>query len=178
LVIGDWSLATCEFWITNSSSFVFLSLFYPSSFPIFPIPSFPMLKTLGFTTTFLVLIGSIATVSVADPLPTFTYPNTTLDDSQLFCYMQTADGRMLDLGRICGRPRPAASAQQTGELISAPVSAPLPMQSTPSSTASGGLNLPTTGDRPIPNAAGLRNDNTPTCFVFDAQGRPCASLVQ
>ncbi|MBD2462159.1 hypothetical protein H6G89_13995 [Oscillatoria sp. FACHB-1407] len=132
-----------------------------------------MLKILGLTTVSFVLIGSISTVSVADPVPTFAYPNTTLDDSRLFCYMQTADGRTLDLGRICGRSTPTVpTTPQASRLISAPIPAiPVPGSSTD-------LNLNAPNASPIPNTADAGTGNDLACFIFDSQGRPCASTAQ
>lgn len=128
-----------------------------------------MLKTLVTTTFSLVLVGFIPSVGVADPRPNFTYPNTTLDDSQLFCYMQTADGRMLDLGRICGRSTP----QQATELTQSPI----PSIPVPGSVAND-VNLNAPSSSPIPNLANSNNGDSPACFVFDAQGRPCSSPAQ
>lgn len=115
-----------------------------------------MLKTLGLAIAFsTVLMAALPKLALGDP-PNFAYPVVqNADDSALFCFMQTGDGRTLNLGRICGT--------STNPPIST-TSAGTPVIGTLSSSGSVG------------NLGGLQNTSTSEtpCFLFDAQGRPCS----
>jgi hypothetical protein len=115
-----------------------------------------MLKALGLAIACsTVLMAALPKLALGEP-PNFAYPvvrNT--DDSTLFCFMQTSDGRMLNLGRICGTSTNTATST---------TSAGTPVIGTLSSSGSVG------------NSGGLQNTSTSEtpCFLFDAQGRPCS----
>jgi hypothetical protein len=88
--------------------------------------------------------------------PNFAYPViSNSDDSNLFCFMQTSDGRTLNLGRICG----ANTNSQTSE------------RTIRTSVINSLRNSDSVG-----NMGQLRNTSTSEtpCFLFDAQGRPCS----
>ncbi|NJO80185.1 MAG: hypothetical protein HC827_17845 [Cyanobacteria bacterium RM1_2_2] len=68
-----------------------------------------------------------------------------------FCYMQTSNGELMDLTRLCGN---GIRRQQTASTPVDPSAiAPAPAIVVPTS--------------PVPKGAG--------CFLFDEQGRPCAA---
>lgn len=117
-----------------------------------------MLKALGLTIAFsTVLIAGLPKLAFADP-PNFIYPVApSADDSNLFCFMQTSDGRTLNLGRICGT---TTTTQSSGG----------------SNTATPTIGTLGSSSSSVGNIGGLRNTSTSDtpCFLFDAQGRPCS----
>lgn len=78
----------------------------------------------------------------------------------LVCYMQTADGRTIDLAKLCGQPRPVPTAT-TPEAV--------PGAATPVRS----------GLTPYTNLGGLdiysRGRAAPPCFGLDDQGNPCSA---
>jgi hypothetical protein len=73
-----------------------------------------------------------------------------INESDFVCYMQTAEGNLLDLTSICGTRRPVANMQPASIINISPIS------------NLGGLSS-------------LQNPDGTPCFGLDAQGRPCAS---
>lgn len=73
-----------------------------------------------------------------------------ISETDLVCYMQTAEGSLLDLTNICGTQQPVANTQPVSIINISPVS------------NLGGLSS-------------LQNPDGTPCFGLDAQGRPCAS---
>jgi hypothetical protein len=78
-----------------------------------------------------------------------------LNPVDLVCYMQTADGRTIDLGQLCGQPLPVQAS---------PLTAPTPVKA---------------GLTPYTNLGNLdiysRGRNAPPCFGLDDQGNPCSA---
>jgi hypothetical protein len=116
-----------------------------------------MLKALGLAIAFsTVIITGLPKRAFGDS-PNFAYPVVSaIDDGNLFCFMQTSDGRTLNLSRICGT---TTTSQSSG---SSSIVTP-----TPDTLSSSG---------PVGNIGSLRNTSTSDtpCFLFDAQGRPCS----
>lgn len=78
-----------------------------------------------------------------------------LNPVDLVCYMQTADGRTIDLGKLCGQPRPVPT-------VTAEATTPVKAGLTPY-TNLGGLDIYS------------RGQNAPPCFGLDDQGNPCVA---
>jgi hypothetical protein len=115
-----------------------------------------MLNFFGLTVaSSTVLLLSISGIARSD-IPSNRFVNSSVnnfnssnfDDGTLFCYMQTGDGRMLDLTQLCG--------------TNAGARPPSSVNSSISSIAPGS------------NLGGLRQVAESTgCFGLDAQGLPC-----
>ncbi len=88
---------------------------------------------------------------------------TQLNPVDLVCYMQTADGRTVDLVRLCGQSRPpirsAVNSAQSG--LTPETTVPVKPGVTPYSNL-GGLDIYSRG-RSAP------------CFGLDDQGNPCSA---
>ncbi|MCU0525895.1 MAG: hypothetical protein MUF72_13820 [Elainella sp. Prado103] len=105
--------------------------------------------TLVSTVSTSIVLTSIVLTSIAQA------QSIGFEGIDLVCYMQTVDGRTIDLTRICGsQPRK-------------PDSLPAPIASSSSSLS------------PYTNLGGLdiygRGNNAPPCFGLDDQGNPCPS---
>jgi hypothetical protein len=74
------------------------------------------------------------------------------DDINLVCYMQTTDGRVVDLSRICGQ-----NVNANGETAVNPTIVNV-------QSSLGGLE------------AFRGGSGTPPCYVLDAQGLPCPPI--
>lgn len=100
-----------------------------------------MIKAMGLIT----LLATLAAPAVAQ---------SSLAQSDLVCYMQTADGRTVDLGSICGS---RTAREQRVTRPSTPVTA--------------------SGISPYSNLGGLetagRGPNAKPCFGLDDQGNRC-----
>lgn len=99
----------------------------------------------------LTTLGGLGTLSIA---PLGNAQPIGLTDIDLVCYMQTADGRTVDLTTICGRQRPQTETAPAATLSRASLS-------------------------PYTNLGGLdiygRGANAPPCFGLDDQGNRCPS---
>lgn len=104
---------------------------------------------LSWNRSFLIALG-LALPSLLMP-PALSLP--AIDDS-LVCYMQTPEGRMLNLNYLCGRNAGTATSQTAAD------SEPLRAARTPE-------DLPT-GLQPYSSSA-----NGTLCVALDQQGRPC-----
>lgn len=97
------------------------------------------------------ILGGLGTLSIA---PLGNAQPIGLTDIDLVCYMQTADGRTVDLTTICGRQRPQTETAAAATLSRASLS-------------------------PYTNLGGLdiygRGANAPPCFGLDDQGNRCPS---
>jgi hypothetical protein len=78
--------------------------------------NFKMLKLFGLATTiFAVLIPVSSKMALSRPLPSNSQPSVEerSEPRKPVCYMQTADGRTLDLSSTC-RKNPASSTPKPG----------------------------------------------------------------
>jgi hypothetical protein len=116
-----------------------------------------MLKFLSLTGVLTVAFsgGAIASLTQIAAGDTSLSPSggSTLDDP-FFCYMQTGDGRVMDLTRICAtNPTSRNSTQNQG--------------ATPNVTVS-------SSNQDVVNLENGLGANG--CYVFDANGRPCSPI--
>jgi hypothetical protein len=117
-----------------------------------------MLKRLGTALCFSMLVAGTAH---GQEFPQDQPPSETVD---FICYMQTADGQVVDLSKVCdtGRIRtPSAPSAPAAVAPPAPATGQAATVLSPE-TNLGGLNI------------GGQN-GSPLCFGVDAQGRACPS---
>jgi hypothetical protein len=119
-----------------------------------------MLKILRLTVVFSLLIPLLPEIVWTRPIFLSQYPelqNSDLDSAS--CYFQTADGRILNLDRLCGRSsnntsnnnsETAEPTVNNTEVRTEPVIAPPP---------------------PVNNSP--NNSGNQPCFGLDQNGRPC-----
>jgi hypothetical protein len=115
-----------------------------------------MLKHLGTALCFSMLVAGTAH---GQEFPQDQPPSENVD---FICYMETSDGQVVDLSKVCG-----AGRIRTPSAPSAPASA------TPASPGRAATVL-----SPETNLGGLNiggQNGSPLCFGVDAQGRACPS---
>lgn len=115
-----------------------------------------MWKTLVATGFSAVLIGAASAVELSQAVAE-TGPETiaqfSFNQVDLVCYMQTSDGRTINLTSLCGsRPLPSPAPATASAADSAPLSP---------NTNLGNLDIYG------------RGRNAPPCFGLDDQGQPC-----
>lgn len=112
-----------------------------------------MIRSFGLTLVLsLVWINSMAKTALSDlPLEQFMIAQDYATEDVPFCYMQTEGGELMDLTRFCGNS--IRRQQTTSTTIDQAAIAPVPAIVVPSA--------------PVPKGS--------ACFMFDDQGRPCAS---
>jgi hypothetical protein len=119
-----------------------------------------MLKSLSLTACSIFVLAQTAIaqaelnpIDSATTGPASNGPTShSITPVDLVCYMQTADGRTIDLGTLCGQPRPLQAAES-----GATATALSPY------TNLGGLDIYGGGRNAAP------------CFGLDDQGNPCPS---
>jgi hypothetical protein len=97
----------------------------------------------NLTITLAITITGLPAIANSTPRDRASPP---ADSSSLICYIQTPDGRTLNLAKLCEPPIDPSSQK--------------PSNSNPNENA---------------NLGGLEQTAKNGCFVLDASGRPCAS---
>ncbi|MBF2050940.1 MAG: hypothetical protein IGS54_26870 [Elainella sp. C42_A2020_010] len=105
-----------------------------------------MLKSLQLTGLFLLLASQSATAQVS-----------SFNQVDLVCYMQTSDGRTVNLTSLCGNQRLTNSSDTAATTNGRPPLSPY--------TNLGNLDIYSGGTSSTP------------CFGLDAQGRPCSATA-
>lgn len=141
-----------------------------------------MIKSLVLTLT--AALGAIAMpyAALADLSSSFA-----TDNASPFCFMQTGTGQLLDLTQLCGSGQPLP----TEAIAPSDLSVPPDYFGQGSGSSSyerasrGNITRPgfdgplvypaTTNVDSVNNPGNLGRDGASPCFIFDAQGRPCAS---
>jgi hypothetical protein len=116
----------------------------------------------GLSIAFLPFLSNVLPAVAVDRSSSQSLSGSAIADDNLVCYMNTTDGRTLNLNRLCGSN--ISGSNGNGSYGN-------------SSNGSNSMGTSTVVNaEPVGNLGGLAVDRTPSasaCYGLDAQGLPC-----